>query len=242
MASEDSDESAVEVAVDGDEVDIGFPGTDLILVVEGRQIHVNKNVLCEHSPVFNTMFNSNFKEGTAKEIVLQDKKATDVVEFLKCFYPNMEHPITEKNVLRVLPLAHEYQSPLVEDCENFMIAMCKPGTRLTVSTLLDYILAGEKYDLTMFLETAVAFCARINFHVLNGKSIEQINIANSLGIKRNKYFEEKLLNPNISLKFSKVGLKTQFAIAKKRVQLLEMNTMKRKHSQSEVHDHNIQIS
>lgn len=131
----------------------------------------------------------------------------------------------------------------MEDCENFMIAMCKPGTRLTVSILLDYILAGEKYDLTMFLETAVAFCARIKFHVLNGKSIEQINIANSsLGVKRKKYFEEKLLNPNISLKFSKIGLKTQFAIAKKRVQLLEMNTMERKHSQSEVYDHNIQIS
>lgn len=100
MASDKSDESEVEVAVAEHwyEEDIGFPVTDLILVVEGRKINVNKNVLSEHSPVFNTMLNSNFKESTAKEIVLEDKKATDVVEFLKCFYPNMNHPITGKNV------------------------------------------------------------------------------------------------------------------------------------------------
>lgn len=100
MASDKSDESEVEVAVAEQwyEEDIGFPVTDLILVVEGRKINVNKNVLSEHSPVFNTMLNSNFKESTAKEIVLEDKKATDVVEFLKCFYPNMNHPITGKNI------------------------------------------------------------------------------------------------------------------------------------------------
>lgn len=98
MASDKSDESEVENQVNEDEVDLGFPCTDLILVVEGRKIHVNKTVLSEHSPVFNTMFNSEFKESTAEEIVLGDKKAGDVVEFLKCFYPNMEHPITGKKI------------------------------------------------------------------------------------------------------------------------------------------------
>lgn len=71
--------------------DIGFPDNDVILLVEGQKFHVNKAVLSDHSPVFNTMLN---KESTAKEIVLEDKKAVDVVEFLKSFYPNMKHPIT----------------------------------------------------------------------------------------------------------------------------------------------------
>lgn len=123
-------------------INFGFPDTDVILVVEGHKIHVNKAVLSEHSPVFKVMFESKFKESTAKEIVLQDKKAEDVVEFLKSFYPNMKHPITGANLLQVLPLAHEYQSPLVADCEDFMIARCEPGKGLAVSTLLDYILAG----------------------------------------------------------------------------------------------------
>lgn len=130
------------------------------------------------------------------------------------------------------------------DCENFMIAMCKPDKGLTVSTLLDYILAGEKYDLTGFLETAVEFCSHINFHLLNGKTIGEKNVSRLKYRNVSEYhltLEEMVLDPNILLKFSKIELKTQFAIAKKRVQLLEMNTMKRKHSKTEEHDYSIQI-
>lgn len=72
---------------------LAFPETDVTLVVEGQKIHVNKAVLSDHSPVFDTMFKSQFKESTAKEIILEDKKAEDVVEFLSCFYPKMKHPI-----------------------------------------------------------------------------------------------------------------------------------------------------
>lgn len=62
--------------------------------MEDQKIHVNKAVLSQHSPVFDTMFKSQFKESTAKEIPLEDKKAEDVVEFLSCFYPKMKHPVT----------------------------------------------------------------------------------------------------------------------------------------------------
>lgn len=50
-----------------------------------------------------------------------------------------------------------------------MSQMCKPDKGLTVSTLLDYILAGEKYGLTSFLEAAIEFSAYIDFELLNGK-------------------------------------------------------------------------
>lgn len=81
--------------------DLGFPKTDVTLVVEDQKIHVNKAVLSEHSPVFNAMFNSEFKESTAVEITLEGKRAADVAEFLKCFYPNMKHNIT--GILNCLP-------------------------------------------------------------------------------------------------------------------------------------------
>lgn len=111
---------------------------------------------------------------------------------------------------------------------------------LTVSILLDYILAGEKYDLTRFIEIAVEFCARINFNHLNGTTIEEKYYIS--GHVHHVNLEETLQDQNISLKFSEIDLKTQFAIAKKRLQLLEMNTMKRKHSKTEVSDHSIQLS
>lgn len=97
------------------------------------------------------------------------------------------------------------------DCEDLMIAMCKPDKRLTVNVLLDYILVGEKYGFTRFLETAVELCSRIDFDLLNGKKFYK-----SWGI----YTEEE--DKNITLKFSKIGIKTQYAISKKRLQRMEI--------------------
>lgn len=234
MASNASNESEVKEP-ENEEVDLGFPLTDVTLVVEDRKIYVNKDILSEHSPVFNTMFKGQFKESTAEEIILQGKRAADFVKFLKCFYPNMKDPISGENVLQVLPLAHEYQSPLVADCEDFMIAMCKPNIGLTVSTLLDYILAGEKYGLTKFLEAAVEFCAHVDFELLNGNTF-----ARSGSYSRGVY--KKLIDKNIFLKFSKIEFKTQFAIAKRRVQQLEMNWKKRECSDELQNDYTIQLS
>lgn len=94
-----------------------------------------------------------------------------------------------------------------------MIAMCEPDKRLTVNTLLDYILVGEKYGLTSFIEAAVELCALIDFHILHGREYKftQMN-GNSLESTNNK----------IRLKFSKIGIQTRYAISKRRLLCLEM--------------------
>lgn len=122
--------------------------------------------------------------------------------------------------MQVLPLAHEYQSTLVADCENFMIKMCKPKSGVTVSLLLDYILAGEKYGLTRFLDAAVEFCAKIDYQRLSGKSNNTFIAIPSWAMTCTSETTED--NP-ISWKFSNIGLKTQFAIAEKRLSLFETN-------------------
>lgn len=92
------------------------------------------------------------------------------------------------------------------NCEDLMIAMCKPDKGLTVNTLLDYILAGEKYGFTRFIEAAVELCARIDFDLLNGKTFL-------------RFLETQ--DKNISLKFSKIGINTKYAISKKRLERIE---------------------
>lgn len=107
------------------------------------------------------------------------------------------------------------------DCEDFMIAMCKPKSEVTVSTLLDYILAGEKYGLTRVLEAAVDLCAQIDYQLLSGKSKPNF-IALVVPCGMNDRSEPTEDIP-ISWKFSKIELKTQFAIAEKRLLQLEKN-------------------
>ena len=72
-----------------------FLRTDVTLEVEGRQIHVNRQTLAEHSPVFKGMFESDFKEKHMDNIPLPDKKFEDFEIFLSSFYYNeFQHTIT----------------------------------------------------------------------------------------------------------------------------------------------------
>ncbi|XP_062574842.1 uncharacterized protein LOC134236679 [Saccostrea cucullata] len=216
--------------------DDGFPETDVTLLVEDKKIHVNKAVLSQHSPVFSAMFSGSFKESTEKEITLGNKNAKDFIAFLRCFYPNMKHAIREQNVLQILPLAHEYQSPLVSACEKFMVSMCQPGTGLTVTTLLDYILAAEKYDLNTFLDTAVEFCGHVEFCLLNGRTFEGKKVTvmkPGMEFVTFEWIENVQEIEHISSKFLEMDIKLQHAISVRRLQILEMNKRKEKNNTEE---------
>ena len=60
--------------------------SDQILVVEGKPLHVHRCVLSFWSPVFDRMFNSNFKEKNAVEIPLKGKKYKEILEMLQVIY------------------------------------------------------------------------------------------------------------------------------------------------------------
>ena len=60
--------------------------SDVILVVENEKFHVHRLILSMNSPVFKAMFKSQFKESTANEIPLPEKKASEVLDFLKQIY------------------------------------------------------------------------------------------------------------------------------------------------------------
>lgn len=108
-----------------------------------------------------------------------------------------------------------------------MIAMCKPSTGLTVSTLLDYILAGDKYSLTRFPKAAVEFCAKIDFDFLTGKIFRKYSNAYQC------YSFDITEDLSIYSKFSDIDIKTRYEIAMKRVQHLEM---KRRKSNTQTED------
>jgi hypothetical protein len=61
---------------------------DLKLTVEGRTIPVIKGLLCMASPKLCSILEST------TELDLPEKKYDDVVEFLKCIYPNKLKTIT----------------------------------------------------------------------------------------------------------------------------------------------------
>ena len=63
-----------------------WKGSDAVLVVEGRELHVHTTVLALGSPVFEAMFNGSFKEAETKRVVLEGKSHELVEYMLKIVY------------------------------------------------------------------------------------------------------------------------------------------------------------
>ncbi|XP_078375180.1 kelch-like protein 24 isoform X2 [Oculina patagonica] len=100
--------------------------SDVILVVEDEKFHVHRLILSMNSPVFEAMFKSQFKESTANEIPLPEKKAIGVLDFLKIIYGfqyiKERVEITMENVEHLLKLSDEYQIKelIFDPCVKFL--------------------------------------------------------------------------------------------------------------------------
>ena len=96
--------------------------SDVVLVVESERFHVHRNILGMWSEVFTTMFTSHFKEKTAQEVQLPEKKSAEIKEMLLVIYPTSSKPIDQNNYVFLLNLAEEYMmAKLTERCEKFLM-------------------------------------------------------------------------------------------------------------------------
>ena len=60
--------------------------SDIVLVAEEKKFHSHRCVLSLWSPVFDRMFNGDFREKNSKEITLPGKKASEIHEMLELIY------------------------------------------------------------------------------------------------------------------------------------------------------------
>uniref|UniRef100_A0A915IYU4 BTB domain-containing protein n=1 Tax=Romanomermis culicivorax TaxID=13658 RepID=A0A915IYU4_ROMCU len=92
---------------------------------EKVKIWVSKGLLAAVSPVFNTMFNGDFRESqlstTNEPINLPGKNDQDFLKFLNCLFPySTQSDIDESNVETILRLSDEYQVEyLMKKCDQF---------------------------------------------------------------------------------------------------------------------------
>ena len=115
--------------------------SDLVLVVEDRELHVHRLILTLLSPVFKAMLDGNFREARKNKITLEGKELESMVLFLKLLYPSSmfeksKAPLNDASRLSVMALADEYQ------CVNLM-KQCIDETEITpgnVLKILPYVL------------------------------------------------------------------------------------------------------
>ena len=96
--------------------------SDIVLLVEGEELHVHRSILTLQSPVFKSMFDDHSKEASEDKIPLEEKSIESMVVFLKILYPSSmfgeaRDLLNDENWLSLLALAEEYQCvKLIKQC------------------------------------------------------------------------------------------------------------------------------
>ncbi|CAB3995698.1 BTB and MATH domain-containing 36-like [Paramuricea clavata] len=120
--------------------------SDMVLVLEGRELHVHKWILKSQSPVFKAMFDGHFQEASEARITLKEKYFQSMVRFLKVLYPSSmfgetKSPLDDECWLSILALAEEYQ------CVN-VIKQCIDEVKITPQNALQILPYAVKYHHT----------------------------------------------------------------------------------------------
>ena len=117
--------------------------SDIVLVVEGKKLHVHRWILSSQSPVFQAMLEGHFQEASQHKIPLKEKKIESMQMFLKILYPSCMFgearvPLDGENLLSVLELADEYQ------CVN-VIKQCIDEAKITPEIVLKLLPYAIEY-------------------------------------------------------------------------------------------------
>eukprot|EP01132_Coremiostelium_polycephalum_P002051 gene2051-2526_t len=82
--------------------------SDVVFLVEDKQIHAHRNILAIRSNYFKSLFKSGLKETFDKEIIIKDEKYQDFKTFLEYIYTGNEHLVQLENCLALLHLSDLY--------------------------------------------------------------------------------------------------------------------------------------
>ncbi|KAK7107253.1 BTB and MATH domain-containing protein 36-like [Littorina saxatilis] len=162
-------------------------GSDLVLVVEGRQLHVHRTVLVLHSPVFHKMLTADMKEKNLEEIELPDRQHRAMVNFLLQMYPvhSFKNLKDDEDLMDILPLADFFQADHVRiKCEKYIqLETQRPPDQLTVHSKMLYLAMCETYRLETPFAAALDMAATLPVDAItNSSNYDQLQPATKVSL------------------------------------------------------------
>ncbi|CAD5222836.1 unnamed protein product [Bursaphelenchus xylophilus] len=117
--------------------------SDLVVSVGEQKFYVSKHQLAKKSPVFETMFLSDFKEAKEGVLNLHDEDPEAVEAMLKHIYMNTKIKDFEL-ARRVVPLAHRYELlALKDECELILLE------KVTFKSAIEVLYLANQLDLKL---------------------------------------------------------------------------------------------
>ncbi|XP_065335756.1 RCC1 and BTB domain-containing protein 2-like [Cloeon dipterum] len=148
---------------------------DFAFIVEGKKIHVHKNLLTIGSDLFKKLFLGDWKDSCPKEQIVEDHSYDAFYAFLKYFYTD-EVDFTHELALDVYALAHFYQvTDLMDECEKIL----KSG--MTVQNVAAVYEKAHLFGAKDLCEFCFKFC--------KGHLIDVVDNFGTADSKREVFFE-----------------------------------------------------
>lgn len=143
-----------------------FTKQDVVLIVEGEKLYINKAELINLSPVFRAMFTSSFIEKEAPEVELPGKKLEEFLRFLRCALAGFSDDINDDNVHFVIRLADEYQvETLVIKADTYLANQYENNgyKKYKSNKIIEGLIEAEQYNLCQFHKVLVSLASRKAF-------------------------------------------------------------------------------
>ncbi|GMR35153.1 hypothetical protein PMAYCL1PPCAC_05348, partial [Pristionchus mayeri] len=150
--------------------------SNVVLIIEGKKLHVSKEYLAVHSPIFDEMFFGDFDARGKKEFVIEDVLYEEFVDLLRVIYPGFTK-ITGISVSHILKLSELFQ---MKDARE-------QATRFLVKTdavdANDKLLLADKYDLDDVKESALRSlnCVFDGRKIINTYDVVSDETSNDIG-------------------------------------------------------------
>uniref|UniRef100_A0A0N4WGZ7 BTB domain-containing protein n=1 Tax=Haemonchus placei TaxID=6290 RepID=A0A0N4WGZ7_HAEPC len=132
--------------------------TDMVLIIENKEIYVNATYLSMLSPFFRSLQTSSNVAlyGEIPTEVIPDVSAEDFLELLSVVYPSQK-PVTVENVEMLLRLGDRYSFECVlVKCENFLIT--NKADEIDVFTRLEWASKYAMADLQVGTTSYIPCC------------------------------------------------------------------------------------
>ncbi|GMT02553.1 hypothetical protein PENTCL1PPCAC_24727, partial [Pristionchus entomophagus] len=95
--------------------------TSIALIVENKRLHVSKEILSVHSPVFSALFFQDFAEKAKEVVEIKEVDYDQFVDFLNVIYPTSTE-ILARTVGYILTLADRFQVECALDkAESYLL-------------------------------------------------------------------------------------------------------------------------
>lgn len=110
---------------------------DITLVVNNKEFHCHRALLCANSQYFRAMFSGTMSECHQKKVVLYDMSDAAMEHIINFFYTSSVS-ITMENVVHILPAARMFQvDEIVDACCEFMRRNISIGNCLGIASFAD---------------------------------------------------------------------------------------------------------